>query len=369
MYKQMSDNRIKVGITQGDTNGIGWEVIIKTLADNRMTELCTPVIYGSPKVASFYKSRMTDVDGFAYNAIRSASQARRGKINLIDCGPADIEITPGVASEAAGKAAVAALRAAVTDLKAGDIDVLVTAPINKESVQSESFHYTGHTEFLADELSGEPMMIMCSELLRVGLVTIHIPLADVSRSLSEEKIVASLQRLRKTLKSDFGVVEPRIAVLALNPHAGDGGLLGNEEQLIIRPAIEKAFAEGVLAFGPFPADGFFASGSFSRYDAILAMYHDQGLAPFKTLTPDGVNFTAALSKIRTSPDHGVAYDIAGKDMADPQSMREAIYAAIDIYWNRHRWEEMNANPLRHYEREKGRDISVQDLPEEPQETL
>ena len=268
MYKQMSDNRIKVGITQGDTNGIGWEVIIKTLADNRMTELCTPVIYGSPKVASFYKSRMTDVDGFAYNAIRSASQARRGKINLIDCGQADIEITPGVASEAAGKAAVAALRAAVTDLKAGDIDVLVTAPINKESVQSESFHYTGHTEFLADELSGEPMMIMCSELLRVGLVTIHIPLADVSRSLSEEKIVASLQRLRKTLKSDFGVVEPRIAVLALNPHAGDGGLLGNEEQLIIGRRSKRLLLK------------VFSPSGHSRPTGSLQAAHSRDMMPF-----------------------------------------------------------------------------------------
>ncbi len=364
----MSDNRIRVGITQGDTNGIGWEIIIKTFADSRMAEDFVPVIYGSPKVATYYKNRLSDVDGFVYNPIQSVSQARRGKVNIIDCGPSEINIEPGKATAEAGKAAVASLRAAVNALKAGEIDVLVTAPINKESVQSDDFRYTGHTEFLAAELGGSPMMIMCSDILRVGLVTIHIPLAEVSGSISKELIVGSLKRLRETLRSDFGIVEPRIAVLALNPHSGDGGLLGTEEQEIIRPAIQEAFAQKILAFGPFAADGLFASGGFARYDAVLAMYHDQGLAPFKTLSPEGVNFTAALSKIRTSPDHGVAYDIAGKDKADPQSMREAIYAAIDIFENRRRWAEMNANPLQRYEREKGRDVSVQDLPDtEPQD--
>ena len=357
----MSDNKIRVGITQGDTNGIGWEVIIKTFADSRMAEMCTPVIYGSPKVATYYKNRLSDVEGFAYNLIQSASQARRGKVNIIDCGPSEIPIEVGKATEAAGAAAVAALKAAVKGLKDGEIDVLVTAPINKESVQSDDFRYTGHTEFLAAELEGEPMMMMCSEVLRVGLMTIHIPLAEVSQALSKEKIVEALHRLRATLRSDFAIVEPRIAVLALNPHAGDGGLLGTEEQEVIRPAVQEAFEQKVLAFGPFAADGFFASGAFKKYDAVLAMYHDQGLAPFKTISPEGVNFTAALSEVRTSPDHGVAYDIAGKDLADPQSMREAIYAAIDIFENRRRWAQMNANPLQHFEREKGRDVSVHDL--------
>lgn len=364
----MSDNRIRVGITQGDTNGIGWEIIIKTFADSRMAEDFVPVIFGSPKVATYYKNRLSDVDGFVYNPIQSVSQARRGKVNIIDCGPSEISIEPGKATAEAGGAAVASLRAAVNALKAGEIDVLVTAPINKESVQSDDFRYTGHTEYLAAELGGDPMMIMCSEILRVGLVTMHIPLAEVSGAISKELIVECLKRLRATLRSDFGVVEPRIAVLGLNPHSGDGGLLGTEEQEIIRPAIQEAFAQKILAFGPFAADGLFASGGFARYDAVLAMYHDQGLAPFKTISPDGVNFTAALSKIRTSPDHGVAYDIAGKDMADPQSMREAIYAAVDIFENRRRWAEMNANPLQRYEREKGRDVSVQDLPDtEPQD--
>lgn len=357
----MSDNKIRVGITQGDTNGIGWEVIIKTFADSRMAEMCTPVIYGSPKVATYYKNRLSDVEGFVYNPIQSASQARRGKVNIIDCGPSEIPIEIGKATAAAGAAAVAALKAAVKDLKEGEIDVLVTAPINKESAQSDEFRYTGHTEFLAAELEGEPMMMMCSEVLRVGLMTIHIPLAEVSKAISKEKIVEALRRLRATLRSDFAIVEPRIAVLALNPHAGDGGLLGKEEQEVIRPAVQEAFEQKVLAFGPFAADGFFASGAFKKYDAVLAMYHDQGLAPFKTISPEGVNFTAALSEVRTSPDHGVAYDIAGKDVADPQSMREAIYAAIDIFENRRRWAQMNANPLQHFEREKGRDVSVHDL--------
>ena len=254
-----------------------------------------------------------------------------------------------------------ALEAAVADLKEGAIDAMVTAPIDKEMAQSEAFRFTGHTEFMAAHLEGEPMMIMCSERLRVGLVTIHIPVAEVSQSISKEKIVAALATLRQTLKEDFGIVEPRIAVLSLNPHAGEGGLLGEEEQTIIKPAIEEAFAEGVLAFGPFPSDGLFGGGGYVKYDAVLAMYHDQGLIPFKTLSPEGVNFTAGLSAVRTSPDHGTAYDIAGKGVADAQSMRNAIYAAMDIVRNREQWAEWTANPLQHFERDKGRDVSVKDL--------
>ena len=240
---------------------------------------------------------------------------------------------------------------------------MVTAPIDKEMIQSEVFSFTGHTEFLAKELDGEPLMIMTSELMRVGLVTIHVPVAQVAESLSKELIVERIKQMNASMRQDFGVVRPKVAVLALNPHAGDGGLLGKEEQDIIKPAIVEAYEDGVLAFGPFAADGFFASGQFKNYDAILAMYHDQGLAPFKTLTPNGVNFTASLSEVRTSPDHGVAYDIAGKGVADEQSMRNAIYDAIDIVQRRREWAEWNANPLQHFEREKGRDISIKDLPE------
>ncbi|MBP3481818.1 MAG: 4-hydroxythreonine-4-phosphate dehydrogenase PdxA [Alistipes sp.] len=359
----MSDNKLKIGITQGDTNGIGWEVILKTFADQRMTELCTPIIYGSEQAAAYYRGTIADLENFRFNICRTADEAKRGCVNLVPCGERELHIEAGKPSAEAGKAAVDALAAMAADLKAGRIDAAVTAPIDKETVQSDAFRYTGHTEFFAAELGGEPMMIMCSDRLRVGLVTIHIPVADVSRSITEEKIVARLAQLRETLRQDFGIVEPRIAVLALNPHAGDGGLLGKEEQEIIKPAIVKAYENGVLAFGPFPADGLFANGGYAKYDAVLAMYHDQGLTPFKTISPDGVNFTASLSKVRTSPDHGVAFDIAGQDKADPQSMRNAIYAAIDITVKRKAWKMWTSNPLRRFERDKGRDVSVKDLPQ------
>lgn len=359
----MSEYKLKIGITQGDTNGIGWEVILKTFTDSRMVELCTPIIYGSDAAANFYSKSIADFEAIQFYFCESAEDAKRGRVNLVRCGGRDLAIEPGKATAEAGKAAVSALKAAVADLKRGKLDAVVTAPINKESVQSDEWHYTGHTEFFAKEFEGEPMMIMCSDRLRVGLVTIHIPVSEVSANITKEKIVADLATLRQTLKEDFGVVEPRIAVLALNPHAGDGGLLGQEEQEIIKPAIVEAFEGGTLAFGPFPADGLFANGGYAKYDAVLAMYHDQGLTPFKTISPDGVNFTAALPIVRTSPDHGVAYDIAGQDKADAQSMRNAIYEAIDIVERRRAWQEWSANPLQHFEREKGRDVSVKDLPQ------
>ena len=316
----MSDYRLKIGITQGDTNGIGWEVILRTFADTRIAELFTPVIYGSSKAAAYYAATLDEEDRSQLTPVASAEEARRGKVNLVECGDENLHIEAGVPSPEAGKAAVDALDAAVADLKAGHIDAIVTAPINKETAQSDAFRYTGHTEYFADRFEGHPMMIMCSDRLRVGLVTIHIPMMEVGRSLSQERIAEALGVLRESLIRDFGIVEPRIAVLALNPHAGEGGMIGDEERNIIKPAIEQAFGQGILAFGPFPADGFFGSGAYARYDAVLAMYHDEGLTPFKTLSPDGVNFTAGLSAVRTSPDHGTAYDIAGKAHADPQSM-------------------------------------------------
>ena len=363
----MSEQKLKIGITQGDTNGIGWEVILKALADPRMTELFTPVVYGSPKAAAYYRNTVAEIEAFSFNPVASAAEVRRGKANLVACGET-ADIAPGKPTPEAGRAAVEALCAAMRDLKAGHLDALVTAPFDKETVQADDFRYTGHTEYLAAELGGEAMMIMCSEILRVGLVTKHIPVSEISGSITGEKIVRDLHTLRRTLKEDFGIVEPRIAVMALNPHAGDGGLLGREEQEIIRPAVVEAFNQGVLAFGPFAADGLFAGGGYAKYDGILAMYHDQGLAPFKTLSPDGVNFTAGLSKVRTSPDHGTAYDIAGQDKADPQSMRSAIYAAIDIVEHRRAWAEWSRNPLQRAEREKGgRDVSVKDLPQTEKE--
>ena len=363
----MPENKFKIGITQGDTNGIGWEIILKALADPRMTELFTPVVYGSPKAAAYYRNTVAEIEAFSFNPVASAAEARRGKANLVACGET-ADIAPGKPTPEAGRAAVEALCAAMRDLKAGHLDALVTAPFDKETVQADDFRYTGHTEYLAAELEGEAMMILCSDVLRVGLVTKHIPVSEIARNITKERIVRDLDTLRRALIEDFGIVEPRIAVMALNPHAGDGGLLGREEQEIIRPAIVEAFSKGVLAFGPFAADGLFAGGGYAKYDGILAMYHDQGLAPFKTLSPDGVNFTAGLSAVRTSPDHGTAYDIAGQDKADAQSMRSAIYAAIDIVEHRRAWTEWSRNPLQRAEREKGgRDISVKDLPQTERE--
>ena len=363
----MSEQKLKIGITQGDTNGIGWEVILKALADPRMTELFTPVVYGSPKAAAYYRNTIAEIEAFSFNPVASAAEARRGKTNLVACGE-NAEIMPGKPAPEAGRAAVEALCTAMRDLKAGHLDALVTAPFDKETVQADDFRYTGHTEYLAAELEGEAMMILCSDSLRVGLVTKHIPVSEIARNITKERIVRDLDTLRRALIEDFGIVEPRIAVMALNPHAGDGGLLGCEEQEIIRPAIVEAFGKGVLAFGPFAADGLFAGGGYAKYDGILAMYHDQGLAPFKTLSPDGVNFTAGLSAVRTSPDHGTAFDIAAKDKADPQSMRNAIYTAIDIVEHRRAWAEWTRNPLQHAERDRGgRDVSVKDLPQTEKE--
>ena len=363
----MPENKFKIGITQGDTNGIGWEIILKALADPRMTELFTPVVYGSPKAAAYYRNTVAEIEAFSFNPVASAAEARRGKANLVACGET-ADIAPGKPTPEAGRAAVEALCAAMRDLKAGHLDALVTAPFDKETVQADDFRYTGHTEYLAAELEGEAMMILCSDVLRVGLVTKHIPVSEIARNITKERIVRDLDTLRRALIEDFGIVEPLIAVMALNPHAGDGGLLGREEQEIIRPAIVEAFSKGVLAFGPFAADGLFAGGGYAKYDGILAMYHDQGLAPFKSLSPDGVNFTAGLSAVRTSPDHGTAFDIAGKDKADPQSMRNAIYAAIDIAEHRRAWAEWTRNPLQRAERDRGgRDVSVKDLPQTEKE--
>ena len=363
----MPENKFKIGITHGDTNGIGWEIILKALADPRMTELFTPVVYGSPKAAAYYRYTVAEIEAFSFNPVASAAEARRGKANLVACGET-ADIAPGKPTPEAGRAAVEALCAAMRDLKAGHLDALVTAPFDKETVQADDFRYTGHTEYLAAELEGEAMMILCSDVLRLGLVTKHIPVSEIARNITKERIVRDLGTLRRALIEDFGIVEPRIAVMALNPHAGDGGLLGREEQEIIRPAIVEAFSKGVLAFGPFAADGLFAGGGYAKYDGILAMYHDQGLAPFKSLSPDGVNFTAGLSAVRTSPDHGTAFDIAGKDKADPQSMRNAIYAAIDIAEHRRAWAEWTRNPLQRAERDRGgRDVSVKDLPQTEKE--
>ena len=363
--ENMSESRIRVGITQGDMNGIGYEVIIKSLADPRICELCTPVVYGSAKAAGFYKKAVESSENFSFNIISSAREANPKRVNLINCVSDELRVEPGVMSAAAGGGSVAALKAAAADLKAGAIDVVVTAPICKENVQAEAFRFTGHTEFFADEFGGEPLMMMCSDLLKVGLVTIHIPVAEVSAAITQEKIVSRLRALRHALIQDFSIREPRIAVLGLNPHAGDGGLIGREEQETIIPAIQAAAKEKILAFGPFAADGFFGSGAYAKYDAVLAMYHDQGLAPFKALSDGGVNYTAGLSVVRTSPAHGGGFDIAGQGVASESAMRDAVYMAVDIVRSRRVYAEISANPLRKYKRESGADVSASDLPEEP----
>ena len=357
----MSDSKFIIGITQGDTNGIGWETILKTFADARMFEICVPVVYGTEKAADYYRRTIAEQELPSLNVCGSAADIRRGRLNLLPCGDPELRVETGRRTEAAGKAAVEALEHAVADLRDGILDALVTAPIEKSASYGNDFPYTGHTDYLAAKLGGEPLMMMCSDRIKVALATVHLPVARIAGALSTELTVSRIKQLAQSLTADFGIVKPRIAVLALNPHSGDNGLLGTEEAEIIKPAIEAATAEGVLAFGPFAADGFFASSAYLRYDAVLAMYHDQGLAPFKVISPDGVNYTAGLPFVRTSPDHGVGFDISGKDKADPSSMRNAVFAAIDIVKKRRAWSEWTSNPLPRFERDKGRDVSVKDL--------
>jgi 4-hydroxythreonine-4-phosphate dehydrogenase len=341
-----NENRIVVGITHGDMNGIGYEVIIKALLDPRIFELFAPVVYGSSKVASYHRKSL-NINDFSFNLIKTANQANPKRPNIINVHDKDVKIDLGLSTPEAGELSLLALEAAVEDLKNRQIDVLVTAPINKKNIQSDTFHFSGHTEYLADKFGvSDFLMLMVSNQTRIGIVTGHIPLSEVPNVVTEDLILRKLKIMNESLKKDFGVLKPRIAVLGMNPHAGDNGLLGIEENTVIIPAIEKAFKTGILAFGPFPADGFFGSNNYTKFDGILAMYHDQGLVPFKTISfESGVNFTAGLPVVRTSPAHGTAYDIAGKDIASPDSLRAAMYLACDIFNNRMMHDELNANPL------------------------
>lgn len=325
-----------VGITQGDGNGIGYEVIIKSLADARILESFTPVIYGSSRIFGFYRKLINNLQQMDTYVIQSAKDAKPKKINIVNCLPDNVSVEPGKPSPEAAKSAIKALECAVNDIKNGDIDVLVTAPINKKSMASEGFNNPGHTEYLQKEFGVDDVaMFMVSDRLKIGVVTGHIPLREVPAAITQEKIEGKLKLMHASLKRDFGVIEPKIAVLGLNPHCGDGGLLGDEEQKIILPAIKAAGDQGILAFGPYSPDGFFGLGHYARFDATLAMYHDQGLSPFKALAfAEGVNFTAGLPIVRTSPDHGTAFEMAGRDQADPQSMMSSIYTAIDIFRKR-----------------------------------
>lgn len=359
---QLTDT-IKVGITHGDFNGIGYEVILKTFDDNRMLELCTPVVYGSAKIAAFYRKSM-ELQGTPTVQIADATQAKSDACNIINVIGQDAHIVPGESTEEAGGAAFTALERAVTDLREGKIDLLVTAPINKHNIQSELFTFPGHTEYLEASLGdgAKSLMILCNEALRVALVTTHLPVSKISEAITTDVIYEKLRIFEQSLKKDFGIVKPRIAVLALNPHAGENGLLGVEEKEVIEPAIARGREKKMLVFGPYAADGFFGNGLYSKFDGVLAMYHDQGLAPFKTLAMDnGVNFTAGLPYVRTSPDHGTGYDIAGKGVASEESMRSAVYMAIDILRHRRMYDEATASPLRKYYHEKGKDNVVLDL--------
>ena len=340
------ERKIRVAITQGDTNGVGYEVILKAFADPAMFELCTPIVYGSPKIAAYHRKALELETNFSI--INTAEEARDGRLNLLTCFDDEVKVELGQPSQEAGQAALMALDRAMTDFRCGLYDVLVTAPINKATIQSPGFKFPGHTEYIETSVGEgqKALMILMNENLRVALVTTHLPIKDVAQAITKEAIIEKATIFHQSLKRDFRVSNPRIAVLALNPHAGDEGVLGSEEQTIIKPAIDELAAKGIQVFGPYPADGFFGAATYVHFDGVLAMYHDQGLAPFKTIAiSDGVNYTAGLPIIRTSPDHGTAFDIAGQGKADENSMRQAIYTAIDVFRNRQNYDEPLQNPL------------------------
>lgn len=338
-------HKITIAITHGDTNGIGYELIFKAFSNPELFDYCIPIVYGSEKVATYYRKAL-DTD-LHWHLIDRAEDAREDCLNLIDVvGDQDVKIEPGHPSPEAGRMAHQALEAAAIDANAGHIDAIVTCPINKADIQSSQFRYPGHTEFFQEACGGKALMILMNPLMRVALVTTHLPLRDVAAQITEEQVEMRIRQLYASLKRDFCLSAPRIAVLGLNPHNGDGGLHGKEEIEMLQPLIERLNSEDVPCFGPYSADGFFGAGSYRHFDAVLAMYHDQGLAPFKALSmADGVNFTAGLNVVRTSPDHGTAYDLAGKGIASEESFVHAIYAAIDIYRNRRQYDTANANPL------------------------
>lgn len=363
----MEERKIRVGITHGDINGVGYEVILKAFSDPTMLELCTPIIYGSPKVAAYHRKAM-DIQT-TFSIVNSRADIQDGRVNILNCTEDELKVELTKPTAEAGKAALSALEKALQDYREGVFDVLVTAPINKHTIQSDTFHFPGHTEYIEERVGkGEKaLMILLKDDFRVALVTGHIPVSEISRTLTKELIMEKMAIFHRSLKQDFGIDSPRIAVLSLNPHAGDEGLIGTEEQTVIIPAMQEMMAKGVLCFGPYPADGFMGSGNYAHFDGILAMYHDQGLAPFKALAMDeGDNFTAGLPIVRTSPAHGTAYDIAGQGIASEDSFRQAIYVALDVFRNRQIEREINARPLRkqYYEKRDDSDKLKLDIVEE-----
>ena len=342
-----TDKKPIIGFTCGDINGIGIEIIVKTLGDSRILDICTPVIFGNNKVINFYRKSLPDIN-LNSSIVKDASRVNTKQINVYNCWEEDISVTPGVLNETGGKYAALSLHTACEALKAGKIDGLVTAPIHKKNIQSASFNFTGHTPFLKQLFgAADVAMFMIAENMKVALLTEHIPVKEIAKFVTRESILSKLQVMNQSLKKDFLITKPKIAVLALNPHAGDEGLIGKEDEEIIRPAIKDAKQRDIFCFGPYPADAFFARGQHEKFDAILAMYHDQGLIPFKSLAVgEGVNYTAGINAVRTSPDHGVAFDIAGKGIADESSLREALYKCMDIISNRAEHARQYKNPLK-----------------------
>lgn len=347
----MSEQKIRVGITQGDPNGIGLEVIIKTFLDPQMSEICTPILFGSQKTFSFHRKTL-NVE-MRFSPIRNAEQAMHRQFNILNVYEEEIQIEFGNSTQTAGKYALKSIEIACEALEQKKIDVLVTAPINKYNIQSEQFQLKGHTDYLEHRFKTNALMLMCADKFRVGVVTGHVPVANISAIINEDKIVQKLKIMNKSLVEDFGIRKPKIAVLGLNPHAGDNGTIGTEEKSVIVPAIAKAKSEGMMVMGPYSADGFFGAMMHTKFDAVLAMYHDQGLVPFKALAfSSGVNYTAGLPVIRTSPDHGVAYDIAGQNKASEESFRSAVYLACDIFRTRNGWKQITSNPLKSHSHER-----------------
>ena len=340
------DHRIRVGISHGDINGISYEIIIKTLQDPRLLETYTIVVYGSSKVASYHRKTL-NINDFNFNLVKKAELAHPHRPNIVNIHEDEVKIDLGKSTTIAGEQSLLSLEMAIDDLQKKQIDVLVTAPINKKNIQSPTFQFPGHTEYLARKFNtSDYLMLMVNDTIRIGVITGHIPLNKVTETITEELVRKKINILNRSLVRDFGIIKPRIAILALNPHAGDEGLIGNEDSTIIQPAIEKEYSHNILVFGPFSADGFFGSGNFRHFDGILAMYHDQGMVPFKLMSFDaGVNFTAGLPVVRTSPAHGTAYDLAGKNEASPEAFRNALYLAGDIFLHRQEFDELHANPL------------------------
>jgi len=342
----VTDKKPVIGLTCGDINGIGIEIIIKTLADNRILDLCTPVVFGNNKVLNFYRKGLPEIN-INFTSTRELNRVNYKQINLFNCWEEEVNVNPGILNDIGGKYAVKSLTVAAKALKDNFINGLVTAPLHKSNTQSDQFNFTGHTPYLKNLYGAQDVaMFMIAENMRVGLVTEHLPVKDIAGHITREGIISKLQIINNSLKGDFNINKPRIAVLGLNPHAGDEGLIGKEEEEIIRPAIKEAKQRDIFCFGPYPADAFFARGQYEKFDGVLAMYHDQGLIPFKSLAiGEGVNYTAGLPGVRTSPDHGVAFDIAGQGKADESSFREAIYKCIDIINGRIEYDEQHKNPL------------------------